>query len=161
MEYCFIGECQSPARHKGMCGKHYKRWWRHGNADHTEIVMHNGTKCSIDGCNRAAQIKDLCKKHNTRLQRYGRTHLVRAENGSPRLRVTGGYVIIEVRGRKKYEHIFLAEKALGKRLPPKAVVHHMNRKPYDNFTPLNLVVCPDQAYHMLIHKRGRDLGYYI
>lgn len=46
-----------------------------------------------------------------------------------------------------YEHILIAEKALGKLLPEKAVVHH--------HTPEQLVVCQDQAYHMLIELKTR------
>jgi hypothetical protein len=45
------------------------------------------------------------------------------------------------------EHRLLAEKALGKSLPVKAVVHHHD--------PEQLVVCQDQAYHMLLHARGK------
>jgi hypothetical protein len=48
-----------------------------------------------------------------------------------------------------FEHILLAEKALGKTLPPKVVVHHHD--------PEQLVVCQDQGYHMLLHKRQRAL----
>jgi hypothetical protein len=156
---CSVGECQNPVRYKGMCGKHYKRWWRHGNPDHTDIVMHNGTKCSVEDCSRAATIKDLCSMHNTRQQRYGRTNNIRADKGMGRPKTAAGYVVITTgNGRRVYEHIFLAECALGKPLPAKAIVHHMNNIPDDNFTPLNLVICPDQAYHMLLHKRARDLG---
>lgn len=50
-------------------------------------------------------------------------------------------------GNHVLEQILIAEKALGKPLPPKAVVHH--------HTPTQLVVCQDQAYHMLIHKRTK------
>jgi hypothetical protein len=45
------------------------------------------------------------------------------------------------------EHILLAEKALGKPLPPKATIHHHNLE--------DLVICQDQAYHMLLHRRTR------
>ena len=45
------------------------------------------------------------------------------------------------------DHIILAEKALGKPLPPKSQVHH--------HTPKQLVVCQDRAYHALLHQRQR------
>lgn len=45
------------------------------------------------------------------------------------------------------EHIFLAEIATRKGLPPKAVVHH--------FTDEQLVICENHAYHMFLHQRQR------
>jgi hypothetical protein len=53
-------------------------------------------------------------------------------------RAVNGYVM---------EHILLAEKALGKPLPFKAVVHHHD--------PEQLVICEDRAYHNFLHKRQR------
>ena len=47
------------------------------------------------------------------------------------------------------EHIFLAEKALGKSLPLGAQVHH--------HTPEQLVICQDCSYHNLLHLRQRAL----
>jgi hypothetical protein len=32
----------------------------------------------------------------------------------------------------------------------------MNGNPLDNDTPFNLVICPDQSYHMLLHKRAKE-----
>lgn len=64
--------------------------------------------------------------------------------------------MIRVDGKYKMEHIYLAEKALGKPLPEDAVVHHMNNKPKDNHTPFNLIICPNQSYHMLLHKRMKE-----
>jgi len=54
-----------------------------------------------------------------------------------------------------YEHILIAEKALGKPLPVGAQVHHHNEQPSDNKTSGNLVVCQDDSYHKLLHQRMR------
>lgn len=59
-------------------------------------------------------------------------------------------------GHYVFEHVLVAEKALGKSLPPKAKVHHVDKISSHN-EPTNLVICEDQAYHMLIHRRQRIL----
>jgi hypothetical protein len=50
------------------------------------------------------------------------------------------------------KHQLVAEKAFGSRLPAGVVVHHLD---YDvsNFKNNNLLICPDEAYHNLIHMR--------
>lgn len=45
-----------------------------------------------------------------------------------------------------------AEKVLGKKLPPFAVVHHVDEDEA-NIEHTNLVVCEDQKYHFLLHQR--------
>lgn len=57
----------------------------------------------------------------------------------------GGYV---------REHVVIAEMALGKPLPPDAVIHHVNEVQSDNRRH-NLVICPNNAYHRLLHTRIR------
>lgn len=46
-----------------------------------------------------------------------------------------------------YEHRVLAERALGRALPGDAVVHH--------YSGTALVICQDQSYHGLLHRRWR------
>lgn len=54
------------------------------------------------------------------------------------------------------EHILIAEKALGHILPVKARVHHVNGHRGQN-TNSNLVICENQAYHLLLHRRERAI----
>jgi hypothetical protein len=83
------------------------------------------------------------------------------ENGDLNLRIrekgvgcitSGGYIQTKKNGILKYEHVWVAEDILGKPLPPSACVHHANGKRSDN-RPGNLVICPDLAYHNLLHRR--------
>lgn len=53
----------------------------------------------------------------------------------------------------KDEHVLVAESALGRELRGTEEVHHVNEIKIDN-RPENLVVCPDRAYHMLLHRRA-------
>lgn len=65
-----------------------------------------------------------------------------------------GYAYFMLNGERTYVHIFVAEKALGRPLPPKAVVHHHDENQLNN-EPTNLVICPNNSYHLVLHRRMR------
>lgn len=52
------------------------------------------------------------------------------------------------------EHILVVEKAIGRYLVAPEEVHHFNKIKADNAN-VNLVLCPDRAYHQLLHRRYR------
>ena len=54
-------------------------------------------------------------------------------------------------------HLRVVERILNHRLPVTAVIHHFNSNRKDNSRG-NLVVCQDQAYHILLHSRKRIYG---
>lgn len=72
-----------------------------------------------------------------------------------------GYVLVRdpdhPRANKKgyvFEHIKIVAAALGRPIPKGAHVHHANGVKSDNSRG-NLVLCPDAAYHKLLHQRMR------
>ena len=60
------------------------------------------------------------------------------------------------RGRLRGEHVLIAERAIGRPLPLDAIVHHVDGDGKNN-EHSNLVVCPSQTYHQLLHLRQRAL----
>lgn len=52
------------------------------------------------------------------------------------------------------EHIHIADRALGRPCPPGVVIHHYNGKA----DHLSLVICENQAYHLLLERRTRALA---
>lgn len=156
MSNCSVPDCDRAARYKGLCSKHYKRQWRHGDPT-VRLINEHRAPCKVEGCHGLSRWEGMCAAHVMRWKRHGRLHLVRAPDGEGRPRTSAGYILLTREGKRVYEHIYLAEKALGKPLPKGAVVHHVNECPWDN-TPSNLVVCPDQSYHRLLHQRAKLLA---
>lgn len=114
--------------------------------------------CNADEeCEREAKFSNgLCSKHNNMRLRHGRTYKIIERLGY--WITEDGYIRYWKNGKMTYEHIDIAEKALGHPLPKDAVVHHVNLIPHDN-RPENLVICPGREYHNLIHMCMRELGY--
>lgn len=113
--------------------------------------------CRVAGCDQRARGFrgfGVCSMHYQRIWQHG--NLFGAErmlaprwSGSVR---KDGYRIGTINGKRKLEHIRIAEKALGKELPKGVEVHHVNLDRSDN-RPQNLVICQDAKYHALLHIR--------
>jgi HNH endonuclease len=66
-------------------------------------------------------------------------------------RLLGGTWYTKIQHRS--EHLIIAERAIGHKLPKGAEVHHVNEDKRDN-RPENLVICPSREYHALLHQRA-------
>lgn len=113
--------------------------------------------CVIDGCDRPMKAKGWCSVHWQRWWKHGDPlKRLRKANGEG-YEHGDGYLASTKNGVTKMAHVEVAEKALGKALPPGAQVHHWdeNRK---NNANANLLICPSNAYHKLIHQRMRALA---
>jgi len=102
----------------------------------------------------------LCAMHHWRRRRNNYTGDLNTAK-TPRTKGTGsigtgGYVSKYFDGQRMHEHIFLAEKALGRKLPEGAHVHHVDENPSNN-NPSNLVVCQNAEYHKILHIRTKAL----
>lgn len=73
--------------------------------------------------------------------------------GQQRVTTTKSYrAVYNSNGNPIRTHVIRAERALGKPLPLGAIVHHADGTKGDNAP---LVICQDQAYHLLLHRRMR------
>lgn len=66
---------------------------------------------------------------------------------------------IKSKRSKKDEHVEICEAVLGYPLPSNAQVHHANGIKHDNRKE-NLVICEDQMFHRLLHRRADALRNY-
>jgi len=109
-------------------------------------------QCSVAGCNQKVLARGWCSKHWQRWSRYGDPSITKkAANGAGHTRGKG-YRGHQIQGITKFDHVRIIEEILKHPLPVGVVVHHVNEIKTDNRNS-NLVVCPDRAYHNLLHAR--------
>lgn len=118
----------------------------------------NTKYCSKPCSMKANNIKQKAYKQKWYLGTTGRTELLVRTSKERWIHSKNGYVMIKVDGELVYEHRVLAERALGRPLPKGVIVHH-TKAPDDNHGLFKLVICPNQEYHLLIHRRAKELGH--
>ena len=96
-------------------------------------------------------------------RKYIHGHNIKSKSGQLYRVKHLGYWIIKFPGHHRAcpngyvkEHILIAEKALGKPLPPGAEVHHINGIKDDNNRG-NLIICQNKTYHRLLEQRMEAL----
>lgn len=161
---CSVEECENEATRKGacLCEKHYMRLRRYGDVSTTYLYQPDkrtsrNRGCQIEGCKNPIHARELCAMHYQRKGDKGSNLRRKAEHGEGSINAYG-YRVLCLDGRRVMQHRLVAEKALGKPLPPGAIVHHLNGNRLDN-RPCNLVICPDEAYHKLLHRRQKAISY--
>jgi hypothetical protein len=159
MSGCSVENCGGPVMALGFCAKHYHKNWKYGDPLAGRTYHPKKQICSAVGCHDKAKSLGFCIKHYTRMRKYGNTETVlKGDRGKGYTRKDGYLVLTGGRraSQKILAHVMAAEKAVGGPLPEGAVVHHVDGNPSNNANS-NLVVCPDQAYHILLHVRTRAL----
>lgn len=151
---CSITGCEKGVQSRGWCPMHYQRWRAHGDPLNGARKP-RGKACAITGCEKTAIARGWCGMHWARWSRYGDVGIVlNRPRGAGS--ITRGYVVRQEDGVSLYEHVRIAERALGRPLRGRELVHHADRNPSNN-TNSNLVVCPSMAYHMMLHVRTRAI----
>ena len=67
------------------------------------------------------------------------------------------YKTVRHYGESTVKHRVIAEIILGRQLPKGSVVHHIDGNGLNN-SPNNLLICPSQEYHKLLHYRENALN---
>lgn len=70
MDKCAVDGCDAQSAKRGWCGKHYLRWWKHGDPIHSPQTF---THCQIEGCARPprSRTSGMCEMHYCRARRHG------------------------------------------------------------------------------------------
>jgi hypothetical protein len=119
----------------------------------SKLITHNGETMNIRQWADRLGISRVTLA--ARLGRYGMKPEY-ALTSKPLVKEASGenYPAVSVgESKTEREHRIIAERALGRRLPPEAEVHHVDADKANN-QPGNLVICPNHAYHRLLHMRA-------
>ena len=71
---CSIDGCETRARSRGWCDKHYQRWRTYGDANaKVRPRSANVGPCAVEGCDTPSRKRGWCASHYSQWQRTGET----------------------------------------------------------------------------------------
>lgn len=117
-------------------------------------ITFNGETMTVAAWARRLGIKRVTLQ--ARIKRHGMSLERALSSTSLALKPSGNWYKVTQSDARDYEHRIVAQRALGRPLPPKAEVHHVDENLLNN-DPSNLVICPNHGYHALLHMRARAL----
>lgn len=68
---CSVEGCERPSHSRGLCGSHYARWRKRGDAEAPLVRGKNVGACSVEGCDQPMRKTRLCAAHYQMVRRYG------------------------------------------------------------------------------------------
>lgn len=72
---CKVSDCEDPARGRGFCGFHYRRWYATGDPLAPVKRKPVPVPCSVAACPNKARTRGLCPTHYDRWRNHGSTDL--------------------------------------------------------------------------------------
>lgn len=111
--------------------------------------------CTVVGCAETHIARGYCQNHYRMFKKHGTpTPPPKPQTEAKTYIATGGYRFKSIDRKTVYEHVSIAERALGRKLPAGSEIHHATDDVADHS---QLVICPNHKYHMLLHMRKRAL----
>jgi len=68
---CSVAGCGRSAFARGWCGKHYQRWYAHGDPTTYLLCKADPKPCSVEGCGRPVAVRSWCTLHYGRWRAHG------------------------------------------------------------------------------------------